>query len=178
MILPLAASRQSKRQEVPSGDAEVTKTRSSQTMGDDHAIPGIKARHARFSRRLQVSGRFFSCEIPWPVGPRNPGQFSPKQGLIAAQAVLSVQRRLHRSRILVIVRSLSSSPAKPADVDHSRGRHLVYTSRRGVSAHLIEQHPLHQHRVVQAADAHSQELDRQVPAGQLPDQTYSQSRSQ
>jgi hypothetical protein len=30
-----------------------------------------------FSERLQRTGRFFSEEIPCPVGPRNCGQFSP-----------------------------------------------------------------------------------------------------
>jgi hypothetical protein len=49
-------------------------------MGDDHPIPGTWTRHARFSLRLQVTGRFFSREIPWPTGPRKPGQFSARQG--------------------------------------------------------------------------------------------------
>ena len=64
------------------------------------ADPRNRVRHARFSRRLHVSGRFFSCETPWPVGPRKPGQFSARQGLAAAQAAIHAQQ--HTPSILVI----------------------------------------------------------------------------
>jgi len=57
--------------------AEVTKTRSPQTIGEDHARPGIFVFHTTFSVALHRSGKPAPSLTPEALGPRNCGQFSP-----------------------------------------------------------------------------------------------------
>jgi hypothetical protein len=56
--------------------ADVTNTRSSHTIGDDHPCPGIGVFHATFFSGDHSAGTFASDETPCPVGPRKRGQFS------------------------------------------------------------------------------------------------------
>jgi hypothetical protein len=51
-------------------------TCSSKTIGDDQPFPGILVFQTTFLSADQVTGRFFSLETPWPLGPRNRIQFS------------------------------------------------------------------------------------------------------
>src|SRR5688572_10788194 len=44
--------------------------------GEDQPSPGISVFQAMFAELLHSVGSPFSLDIPCPVGPRNPGQFS------------------------------------------------------------------------------------------------------
>jgi hypothetical protein len=57
--------------------AEVTKTRSATTIGEDQPSPGIAVFQATFSVSLHRSGSLVSIESPWPLGPRHPRQSCP-----------------------------------------------------------------------------------------------------
>src|SRR3954453_22450141 len=70
-ILPFPRSKQITWHEAPPSIADVRKTRSPHTTGDDHPPPGPTACHATCSVSLQRVGGFCSVEIPCPVGPRN-----------------------------------------------------------------------------------------------------------
>src|SRR5688572_11596091 len=77
-MFPDFASIETIRHDVPFSVAVVTKTRSSQTIGDDQPTLGSSVFHTTFDSALQCSGTFFSVEIPWRVGPRKVGQFSAR----------------------------------------------------------------------------------------------------
>src|SRR5262249_38267413 len=47
-------------------------------IGEDQPSPGIGTFHATFFVALHSLGRLRSVEMPWPVGPRNSGQFSAR----------------------------------------------------------------------------------------------------
>src|SRR5262245_37948108 len=64
------------RQETPPLVAVVTITRSPHTMGEDQPKPGISAFQTTFEVALHSIGTPVSEEMPCPVGPRKPGQFS------------------------------------------------------------------------------------------------------
>jgi hypothetical protein len=95
--LPESRSRARTWQDVPLASALVRKTLSSQTMGEDQDSPGISVRQAMFWLGDQVVGRLVSAERPWPVGPRNLGQFSAE---VVTAGTQSAQRRRER-RIMV-----------------------------------------------------------------------------
>src|SRR4030095_15846891 len=73
---PDVRSRQIRRHRVSPSVTVVRNTRSFQMIGDDQPSPGIGVFHFTFDRAVHSTGTFFSAEIPWPVGPRKPGQFS------------------------------------------------------------------------------------------------------
>src|SRR5688572_530712 len=77
-MFPDFASIETIRHDVPFSVAVVTKTRSSQTIGDDQPTLGSSVFHTTFDSALQCNGTFFSVEIPWRVGPRKDGQFSAR----------------------------------------------------------------------------------------------------
>src|SRR5262245_43735303 len=79
------------RQETPPLVAVVTITRSPQTMGEDQPNPGISAFQATLEVALHSIGMPVSEEMPCPVGPRKPGQFS-------AWAMLTRDRRTGRDK--------------------------------------------------------------------------------
>ena len=66
---------------VPGEIADVTYTRSRQTMGDDQPRPGTSIDHATFSVVDQRSGSDDSSAMPDPDGPRNCGH---SEGPVAA----------------------------------------------------------------------------------------------
>src|SRR5687768_4652220 len=75
-IRPSVRSMQRTRHETPSSVAVVRKTCRSKTIGDDQPFPGILVFQTTFLSADQVTGKFFSLEMPWPFGPRNRIQFS------------------------------------------------------------------------------------------------------
>src|SRR5207248_7313134 len=75
---------------------EVTNTRLPQTTGVETPIPRSGACHATFCVSLQVTGRFFSGEIPASPGPRHAGQLSAD----SAAPVMSVRSRTAAVRIM------------------------------------------------------------------------------
>jgi hypothetical protein len=70
---------------------DVRKTRSPQTMGDDQPSPGTAVFHLA-SAAFHYSGKSFSLEIPWRVGPRKHGQFSPCTGNSVVTALSRMTR--------------------------------------------------------------------------------------
>src|SRR5271166_1778837 len=49
-------------------------------MGEDHALPGTGCFQTTFLVLLHSSGSLPEPTMPWPVGPRNSGQFSALTG--------------------------------------------------------------------------------------------------
>src|SRR6478735_3255690 len=80
---PLLRSTQITWQNLPRSVVEVMKMRSPNTIGDDQPSPGISVFQATFSVPLQCSGKSLAAETPWPVGPRNRGQFSTARDIAA-----------------------------------------------------------------------------------------------
>src|SRR4051812_35987058 len=76
MTLPGCLSTQSTNNSRPSSVAVVSQTWSPHTTGDDHDLPWIGVFHFTFCFSDHVVGRLDESERPWPVGPRNCGQFS------------------------------------------------------------------------------------------------------
>ena len=66
----------------------VTRTRFSQTIGDECPRPGMEARQTTFFPDVpsQVMGRFVSLLVPSPRGPRHAGQFSASTTAVKAKA--------------------------------------------------------------------------------------------
>src|SRR5262245_30963634 len=62
----------------------VMNTRSPQTIGVELPDAGSGTFQRTFSSRLQVVGRPVSVECPWPVGPRQAGQFSARAAVAAS----------------------------------------------------------------------------------------------
>src|SRR5687767_6591793 len=75
-ILPEVALSFRSRRLPFSGEAEVRKTESFQTMGEDWPAPGMGVFQAMLLVDDQVVGALFSLLMPSPRGPRNCGQFS------------------------------------------------------------------------------------------------------
>jgi len=69
------------RHDTPSSVAVVTKMRSSNTIGEDHPLPGIFVFHRTFLVADHSTGKLVSVETPCPFGPRNLVQFSPFDGV-------------------------------------------------------------------------------------------------
>src|SRR5688572_18287366 len=89
-MLPDFASIETTRQEVPFSVAVVRKTRSFQTTGDDQPSPGMAVFQTIFDWACQCCGRFFSVDVPCRVGPRKPGQFSPRLTRAAHASVTAI----------------------------------------------------------------------------------------
>src|SRR6185436_1885944 len=73
-IFPSVAPTQTTWQLLPASVADVRKTLSPTTIGDDQPSPGIAVFHATFVVADHSSGRPVSGEWPWPSGPRKRGQ--------------------------------------------------------------------------------------------------------
>src|SRR5690606_41510776 len=71
--------------------------RSPQITGDDHALPWIGVFHFTFLPSPSSVGSPFASLWPSPAGPRNCGQFSPANVLVAASARRKADNFIGRS---------------------------------------------------------------------------------
>src|SRR4051794_14703256 len=67
---------QSAKSSRPSSVAELSQIWLPQMTGEDQARPWMAVFHLTFCDSDQVVGRLLESVVPWPVGPRNWGQFS------------------------------------------------------------------------------------------------------
>ena len=95
----------------------VMKTRSPQMMGVELPADGSVTFQRTFSVALHLSGRSFSSDTPWPVGPRQPGQLSARAEAVQmattsnATVVLILNRSNDSSRMWIVKEPLSDCNA-------------------------------------------------------------------
>src|SRR5205823_5783723 len=115
---PVERSKQIRVRRLSFSMACVTNTRFPQITGVELPRSGSGTRQRTFWLVSQCKGSDVSEEIPWPVGPRQPGQFAPAAET-GRRAVASSQRPQKRKILLVVIEinapaSLhSSSPPAP-----------------------------------------------------------------
>src|SRR4051794_13538076 len=93
--------------------AEVTNTRSPETIGDDQPPPGSSATHATFSVVGRRAGRGGAWATPLPPGPRNCGQgpaSAPREGLTPAREAAAARAARVRGLMPVIIACRRKGP--------------------------------------------------------------------